>query len=52
MANIDRGSKTLNFWKFTLFWLFCLPPRGGQTPLPTSMSEGPWSDWPLWIRHC
>src|SRR6218665_291381 len=44
------GPKSLLLGKFTMLSLLLLPPRGGQTPLPTSMG-GPCPDLPLWIRH-
>src|SRR6218665_1618932 len=39
VADIDTGGgpKSLHFDKFTMLSLLFLPPRGGQTPLPTSM---------------
>jgi len=46
VANIDtRGPKSLLFDIFTVLPLLFLTPKGGQTPLPTSMG-GPWPDLP------
>src|SRR6218665_1048918 len=39
------GPKSLLLGKFTMLSLLFLPPRGAQTPLPTSM--GGWPDSPL-----
>jgi len=48
IANIDRGNLTFGKIETTLFFL---PPRGGQTPLPTSIGVGAMARLAPWIRH-
>ena len=52
VAHIDQGAKILKFTQIHISIITVSAPEGGQTPLPTSIGEGPWPDLPPpWIRH-